>query len=390
MTRSRRLAVGIATIAIFLFSFAPVLFAQGHGLSLSTRFPGLTVKPGERLTLYLNLTNDGPSGLFDIAVSSLPEGWEQPSIRGVGYEVSQVYVARGQSESVSVDLKVPEAAPEGSYEVVLTAGDGDVHTTLPIRLKVAQSASSRASLTTEYPAIRAQAGTSYTFQVDLRNESDTKRVFALSSNPPDGWKVNVQPSLESKQVGSFPVEAGASLKIDVEVEVPKEVETGTYKVPVVASAGAVMARLDLELEVIGDYELSVSTPTGLLSADLTAGRENPLELEIKNTGTVPLEGITFSHAAPPGWSVTYSPERVDLINPGESLKVTAKVTPDEKALAGDYLLSISARTDERSASDSAEFRVAVRTSTLWGLAGLSVLASVGGGLWWIFHTYGRR
>ncbi|MFZ5823966.1 MAG: NEW3 domain-containing protein [Bacillota bacterium] len=389
-TRSRRVAVAVATIAICFLPFVPLVSAQSHGLTLSTRFPGLTVKPGEQVTLSLNVANDGPSGLVHLAVAQMPEGWEEPSIRGGGFEVDQVYVADGQSETVTLDLKVPEEAAEGSYEVLLTASHGARSSDLPLRLTVARTAASRASLTTEYPSIRAQAGTSYTFQVTLRNESDSKRIFALSANSPKGWGVTFKPAYESKQVGSVPVDAGASLRVDVTVEVPDEVETGLYKVPVLASAGALEAGLDLELEVMGKYELSLNTPTGRLSADVTSGRENPLELEVRNTGTVALEGISFSTSAPPGWSVTFSPERIDRINPGEQIQVTAKVRPDDKAIAGDYLLTIWGRAEDSAASDNAEFRVAVRTSTLWGMAGLSVLAAVGGGLWWVFHAYGRR
>jgi uncharacterized membrane protein len=70
--------------------------------------------------------------------------------------------------------------------------------------------------------------------------------------------------------------------------------------------------------------------------------------------------------------------------------VTANVQPSGKALAGDYLLTLRARTADSSASGSAEFRVAVQTPTLWGLAGVGVLAAVTGGLYWIFRTFGRR
>ncbi|MFZ5817819.1 MAG: NEW3 domain-containing protein [Bacillota bacterium] len=389
-TRSRRLAVVIATIAICLISFLPAALAQSHGLTLSTRFPSITVKPGEQLSLSLGVKNEGPSGIVSVAVASAPEGWEQPRLRGGGYDVNQVYVASGERETITLDLKVPEEAADGTYEVLLNASLGQSRSTLPVTLKVARTAASRASLSTGYPSIRAQAGTSYTFRVDLRNESDTKRMFALSAEPPAGWTVTFTPAYESKQVGTIPVDAGASQGIDVQVRVPEEVDTGTYKVPIRASAGAVEAGLDLELEVMGKYELSLSTPTGLLSADVTSGRENPIDLEIRNTGTVPLAGITFSSSKPPGWEVTFSPEEIEQLNPGESRQVTAKVKPDGKAIAGDYLLTISARARESSTSDSAEFRVAVKTSTLWGLAGVTVLGAVGAGMWWVFRAYGRR
>ena len=47
------------------------------------------------------------------------------------------------------------------------------------------------------------------------------------------------------------------------------------------------------------------------------------------------------------------------------------LTPGAKAIAGDYLLTVSA--DGEGVSQSVSYRVTVLTSTLWGVAGIGVI-----------------
>ncbi|MFO7275235.1 MAG: NEW3 domain-containing protein [Bacillota bacterium] len=379
--RILRWGTALAAVALLLLTAAAPAEAA---LSFSTRYPGIVIKPGETLSLTLNLSGD--SGVVDLSVRDLPEGWEPPQFRGSGYPVNQVYVAPGSSETVTLSLKVPDRAPEGTYRIVLAASRGGEVAELPLNITVAAGATGRASLKTDFPSIQAQAGTTYSFQVTLRNEGEVEETFNLSAAPPEGWEVLFRVS--GKQVGSIPVAGNGAQTLDVSVSVPEEVEAGTYTVPIFARSGSAEARLDLTLEVLGKYALDLTTPDGRLSFDAVAGRKNGVTLEVKNTGTAPITGITFSSTLPPNWTATFNPETIDQLAPGESRQVTVEVTPNSKALAGDYLVTLRARSDR--AGDSAEFRVAVQTPTLWGLVGIGVLAVVGGGLYWVFRTFGRR
>jgi uncharacterized membrane protein len=55
------------------------------------------------------------------------------------------------------------------------------------------------------------------------------------------------------------------------------------------------------------------------------------------------------------------------------VEVTAHVKPPEKAVAGDYVLSLSARPAEGTAK-SADFRITVVVATLWGIGGVALIA----------------
>ena len=65
-----------------------------------------------------------------------------------------------------------------------------------------------------------------------------------------------------------------------------------------------------------------------------------------------------------------------------------EITPSEKAIAGDYMVTVRANGD--GASDSAEFRVTVKTSTVWGVAGLGIISASVLVLALAVTRYGRR
>ena len=55
----------------------------------------------------------------------------------------------------------------------------------------------------------------------------------------------------------------------------------------------------------------------------------------------------------------------------EDVKVSALITPAAQAISGDYVVSMRASGD--GISESANYRVSVLTSTLWGVTGLGVI-----------------
>ena len=91
---------------------------------------------------------------------------------------------------------------------------------------------------------------------------------------------------------------------------------------------------------------------------------------------------------PSNWDVTFEPEQIDLLKAGESQEVKATIKPDSKAIAGDYMVTMTASTQET--SSKAEFRVTVKTSTLWGLVGVVIIGVMAYGLYYTFKVYGRR
>ena len=172
------------------------------------------------------------------------------------------------------------------------------------------------------------------------------------------------------------------------IDPPAEIEAGTYTIPVTAQAGSFSAKEELEVNITGTYKMELSTPTGRLSTDITAGKEKMVELQLNNTGSAELIDIKLNQSAPVDWEVTFEPENVDSLLPGESATVKAHIKSSDKAIAGDYVVSLQVQTPE--VSDSADFRITVKASALWGWIGVLIIALVGAGIYYLFRRYGRQ
>jgi uncharacterized membrane protein len=94
---------------------------------------------------------------------------------------------------------------------------------------------------------------------------------------------------------------------------------------------------------------------------------------LRNDGSAPAQEITLSSSPPTDWKVSFQPDKIAQINPGQKINVQAQLTPSAKAVAGDYMTTFTA-DDKGSQSSSADFRVTVSTSTLWGIIGVALVA----------------
>ncbi len=115
--------------------------------------------------------------------------------------------------------------------------------------------------------------------------------------------------------------------------------------------------------------MDVTTPSGRLSTEAYANKQKEVALKIVNNGNTDLTNVNLSSTAPDGWNVSFSQPVIDVIEAGASVEVTAYITPGEDALSGDYVVSVKASNSDT--SDSAEFRISVKTETIWGVVGVS-------------------
>ena len=109
---------------------------------------------------------------------------------------------------------------------------------------------------------------------------------------------------------------------------------------------------------------------------------------VANTGTAAAEAVEMSGSAPSGWKIEAEPKTVDRIPPNENKEVIFKVTPTGKAVAGDYVATVRAAARGESASQT--FRVAVATSTQWGLIGAGIIGLALLVLFGAVMRFGRR
>jgi uncharacterized membrane protein len=111
-------------------------------------------------------------------------------------------------------------------------------------------------------------------------------------------------------------------------------------------------------------------------------------MQVTNKGSSPLKNIELSSSAPANWEVTFEPAKIASLEPKASTQVTATIKADSKAIAGDYIVNMTAKTAEKSAD--ATVRMTVKTSVLWGWIGILIIIAILGGVYYLFRTYGRR
>ena len=385
-------AFAAVMMALIMFWGSRTTVHAAGGLSLSTEYPGVTITPGETLNITLTLTNTSGSPVnADVAIASLPDGWEG-YLQGGDYEVNEVHVGTAsEGTRLTLHLTVPDALEEGTYTVQVDADvNEEIYDSLTLSFEVNEVNAGAGSFTTEYPEQEGTAGTSFSFSTTLINNGLSTESYSLSSSAPSGWQVSFVPSDESTSVASIEVESSSSQGLTVEVVPPEGVEAGEYDISCSAVSASETLTTDLKVVITGTYGISLSTPDGRLSFDSQANKDTDVTLTVTNTGNEELQNVTLTSSLPSGWEVTYDVEDgiIDSIAAGSSAQVVATVTPSSEAITGDYVATFTAETDE--ATSSAEFRVSVKTSTLWGFVAVLIILCVAAGLVYVFRKYGRR
>jgi uncharacterized membrane protein len=383
----RRLAAGLAVAGLAALQLAPSASAAG-GLELSTPYASVAVEPGNTVSFDLDITSNEERQV-NLVVTSVPDGWSA-TIRGGGFIVDGVTAGPSGAPDLTLDVDVPDAATDGSYQVsVRASGGGDAVDTLDLSLRVAAAAGGSVTLTTDNPALRDDAESTFPFSLSLDNDTPRELTFAMSTESPGaGWIVNATPSGQT-QVASFAVAAGASETISVSVDPPDTVAAGTYPITVTATAGDQSATAELQVEIVGKTDMVLTTPDERLSANAEAGRQKDLQVVVQNNGTAPIAAVTLSGTAPQGWEVTFDPESVPQVLPDQAQTATVHITPSGSAIAGDYVVTLTASAAE-GASQAINMRITVDTPWSWGLIGIALILLTLVGLSWVFQRYGRR
>ena len=291
-------------------------------------------------------------------------------------------------ESVALELEIPLETEAGDYAIILQAAGEDFSDTLEISLTVSAEELGQSSFEVEYPSQEGDAQTDFTFSATLINNTLSAQSYSFSASAPTGWTVSFMPSGETTRVAALDLEARTTQGVEINVVPPANVEAGTYEIPCTATSVSERMSFTLEVTITGSYSLSLSTPSGLLSTDAYSNQETAVQLSLTNTGNTDLTNVNLTSSAPSGWTVRFSTETIELIEVGATVEATAYITPGESAMSGDYLTTISA--SESNTSDSAEFRVTVKTETKWGIAGIAVIVVLVVIVFAVMRKYGRR
>jgi uncharacterized membrane protein len=207
----------------------------------------------------------------------------------------------------------------------------------------------------------------------IKNDSGKKLLVSLAADAPHNFDTSFTEAYGSQQLTAIPVDAGKTKDVKLKVTPPDTVDAGHYPVAVHIAAADAHATAKVALDITGQPKLSLAGRNGILSARATAGAESSVPLVVSNTGTAPAQNIKLSASPPNGWKVTFSPKTIERIAPNQHQEVQAQIKPPANAIAGDYVTSIDASSHGQ--SGSANFRVTVSTSTVWGIAGVGIIGA---------------
>ena len=366
-----------------------------RSIFMAAEYPGIQVPLDENVSMDIIFHNKGKTDEnVDIRLADIPQGWEA-RVKSYRYTVTGIHVPAGADKTLSFEAVPGKDVSPGNYEFRLEAQTDDGKFKMDQKIVVVVTAAEAKSekdrgvqLTTSYPEIRGPSDATFEFSMEVENKLEKDAVFDLFAQGPKGWDINFKPAYESKYITSLRLQSNRNQTIAVEVKPALMAAAGEYPIGIRVGSGDAKGEVQLAVILTGTYDLEVGTASGLLSLNAGRGKPSNLSFYVKNSGSAANHNIKFMSFKPENWNVTFNPEQIDLIDPGDLKQIEMTITPYEDALVGDY--SISVNIEGEKASKMIEFRTTVKASAAWGWIGVGIIIAVIGGLFGIFRWLGRR
>jgi uncharacterized membrane protein len=366
------LALLVSTLMI-----APVAqAAEGHdasikGLYLMTDYPAVTIRPGTTSNIPLRLQNYGLTpDRYKLSVEGVPSGWTA-TILGGGQPVAAAMPAPDGNVPLQLRLDVPASSKLDEQTLTVKAEGQGNQASLPIAVALAKELPAKLSVTSQLPSLRGSPKSNFEYTLSIKNDSGRDVTASFAAQAPENFETSFTEAYGTQELSAIPIAAGQSKDIKLKVRPPSTIDAGHFPVAVTVKAQDASAKIDLALDVVGEPQLQVAGRDGLLSARAVAAQQSSIPIVVTNSGSAPAENVSLSASSPSGWKVTFEPATIDRLVPGKDAEVQALVTPSDKSLAGDYMVSV--RANSRGESASSQFRITVNTSTVWGMVGAGVI-----------------
>ena len=342
------------------------------GLFLSTDFPAVTVRAGDSTDVPLKLRNSGlPPEALKLSVDGLPSNWKA-HFTGGGQTVEAAMPVTDDTVDLDLHLDIPASAKGSTQTLTVSARGDQQNLQLPLEVTLGEVQPAKLELKSDLPSLKGSPSSSFEYSFTVKNDSAKAETVSLNAEAPQNFQTSFTQGYQSQEISSIPIDPGQSKDLKVKVQPPADITAGNYKVQVTAAAGDLNAALPLTMQVTGQPHLRLSGKGDRLSAEAEAGKVTTVSLVLSNDGTAPAQNIALSSSPPSEWNVSFDSKTIDSLAPGQTATVTASLKPSSKALAGDYMTTF--RANSGGESSSADFRVSVTTSTLWGAFGVGLIA----------------
>ena len=226
----------------------------------------------------------------------------------------------------------------------------------------------------------------FRFSLTLHNTTASRQLYELKAELPLGWQMSSR--VDGSTVTSLNLEAGQSREIALEITATSNAKASKYIIPFEAVSPAQTLAVALEAVVKGNYAAILATPSGRLSEELTSGSHKDIELEVRNTGTLPLQNLEVTSQLPSGWETSFEPAKIEKLEAGKTARMKVLLRVPDKTIAGDYAATFNLAGNN--VSSQAAFRIFIKTSLLSGWVGVLVILIALGCVYALIRKYGRR
>jgi uncharacterized membrane protein len=258
-------------------------------------------------------------------------------------------------------------------------------------------------LVSRFPVKQGESGDSFEFEVSFNYQGTEQKLFEFTLTPPPGWAVAVTRYYSSEEeqatILAMMVEPNLSYPDRVQVELSplpgNTPEPGEYVLTFAAASDGLRDSIELKAMVTDlpiNYELDFMTTTGRLDFPVKGGEGNPISFIVTNTGSGILTNLSFTSVKSEGWGAIFAPNKIESLEPGQSVEAEVTMTPPRNTIAGDYrvLIRVGADSPDMRLQEEVDLRIRVRTPTVWGAAGIGIVVAVIAGLAIMFRQLGRR
>ncbi|WP_322815928.1 NEW3 domain-containing protein [Chloroflexus sp.] len=376
-------------VLLLVAGAAPVLAQESQrGLFFYTRYPSQEATVGDTVTFKLTLGTETTPQIVRLGLRNVPNGWTA-TFRGDGRVIQSAYIEPNNNATFDLRIEPPADVKAGEYQMLAVATGVSQEVTLPIALTLKEKTTNPAGLSfkVDLPTLRGSPSTTFRYNVTLKNESTEEVPVSLLAEAPRGFQVDFK--LSGQSITSVPFGPNESKNLSIEVRALTDIPAGTYDIDILARGGDLQATTRLVADITGQPQLLLTTPDGRLSGEARIGEQTEVKLVVRNNGSAPAQNIELSASPPIGWTVEFEPKQIPELATNQMVEVTAKVQPSNQAIAGDYLVTFTARPADAAAVTS-EFRFTVLTSTLWGLVGIALIAVAVVGVGVAVMRFGRR
>lgn len=246
-----------------------------------------------------------------------------------------------------------------------------------------------------YPKVESIAGGTFEFNVEFSYIGLESKVFDIKFTSPKGWEVYMTPRYEKeKKISSVTLKPSLTSREEFRIVAMAPdwplPDPGDYKITVDATSDTVSGSTEITAVITAFYFMTMVPTNERYDTTAKSGEDNIYSISIGNLSTDFVEDIKFSSSNPEGWSVTFNPDKIEVMEAFSEQTVEVTIKPPAKTVAGDYLISIRASGKQASSEDKMDVRVTVETPTIWGWVGVAIIVIVIIGLILVFMRFSRR